>query len=139
MRSDEPAEHRATLLHGRQLVRPGLIEVGEIARQGGGEVRGAVAEVGDLRGELVEGRIVPALERATRFGQQHAHVRRVTVSGERVMRRRRRSAQLFRVREPFCPECELGVLARLRIGLLRSPPGRREAPQPRAHGRRGRR
>ena len=97
----------------------GLVEVGEVAGEGLREIRGAVAEVGGLRGELVERRVVRrARARDALSASSDADVGRVAVAREDLVGGRGRQPQLFGVREPLGAHREVGVLPRLRCSLL---------------------
>nr|BFF11017.1 hypothetical protein GCM10025699_23200 [Microbacterium flavescens] len=75
VRPDERRQHRPSLFDRGQLVRAGLVEVGEVPGQRGSEIGRAVAEVGNLTRQVFQDGIVCALERAPRLGEQGRGIR----------------------------------------------------------------
>ncbi len=105
-------QHGTSLFDRRQLVRAGLIEIREVAGECRGEIRGTVAEVGGLIGELLQGGIIGcfALEGAPRFGDEHHDVGFVPLARQRFVRGRGGEPQGLRVGEPLRAGGEVDVL-----------------------------
>ncbi len=116
--TDEDAERGPAFLDGCELVRAGLIEVGEEAGEHAGGVGDPVADVGQGLGDLRQLRVRHALDRPACLRDQRRRIGLALLVREGAVGQGGREPQLLRVREAFGAGRQLLILTLFGSGGL---------------------